>query len=84
MFIQEMNSYTVSFRDGKSISFEAFAGSIIPIPPLAEQQAIADYLDEKCAAIDKLIAIKQAKIDKLNDYKKSLIYEYVTGKREVL
>ena len=51
---------------------------------LAEQQAIADYLDEKCAAIDKLIAIKQAKIDKLNDYKKSLIYEYVTGKREVL
>ena len=84
VFIQEMNSYTVSFRDGKSISFEAFAGSIIPIPPLAEQQAIADYLDEKCAAIDKLIAIKQAKIDKLNDYKKSLIYEYVTGKREVL
>ena len=57
---------------------------IFPIPPLAEQQAIADYLDEKCAAIDKLIAIKQAKIDKLNDYKKSLIYEYVTGKREVL
>ena len=57
---------------------------IVTIPPLAEQQAIADYLDEKCAAIDKLIAIKQAKIDKLNDYKKSLIYEYVTGKREVL
>ncbi len=56
---------------------------IVTIPPLAEQQAIADYLDEKCAAIDKLIAIKQAKIDKLNDYKKSLIYEYVTGKREV-
>ena len=55
----------------------------IAIPPLAEQQAIADYLDEKCAAIDKLIAVKQAKIDKLNDYKKSLIYEYVTGKREV-
>ena len=51
---------------------------------LAEQQAIADYLDEKCAAIDKLIAVKQGKIDKLNDYKKSLIYEYVTGKREVL
>ena len=57
---------------------------IVTIPPLAEQQAIADYLDEKCAAIDKLIAVKQAKIDKLNDYKKSLIYEYVTGKREVL
>lgn len=57
---------------------------IVTIPPLAEQQAIADFLDEKCAAIDKLIAVKQGKIDKLNDYKKSLIYEYVTGKREVL
>lgn len=48
-----------------------------------EQQQIADFLDDKCAKIDRLIAIKQEKIDKLNDYKKSLIYEYVTGKREV-
>ena len=51
--------------------------------PLPEQQQIADYLDDKCAKIDRLIAIKQEKINKLNDYKKSLIYEYVTGKREV-
>lgn len=51
--------------------------------PLPEQQQIATYLDNKCAKIDRLIAIKQEKINKLNDYKKSLIYEYVTGKREV-
>lgn len=50
--------------------------------PLPEQQQIATYLDNKCAKIDRLIAIKQEKIDKLNDYKKSLIYEYVTGKKE--
>lgn len=50
--------------------------------PLPEQQQIADYLDDKCAKIDRLIAIKQEKINKLNDYKKSLIYEYVTGKKE--
>jgi restriction endonuclease S subunit len=48
-----------------------------------EQQAIADYLDKKCADIDSLISIKQSKIDELKEYKKSLIYEYVTGKKEV-
>lgn len=54
-----------------------------PFPTINEQWQIVDYLDDKCAKIDRLIAIKQEKIDKLNDYKKSLIYEYVTGKREV-
>lgn len=52
-------------------------------PSLGEQQQIADYLDKKCADIDNLIYIKQAKIEKLQEYKKSLIYEYVTGKKEV-
>ncbi len=56
----------------------------ISLPPLLEQQKIICYLDDKCAKIDKLIAIKQAKIDKLQEYKKSLIYEYVTGKKEVV
>lgn len=51
--------------------------------PLAEQQAIADYLDKKCGEIDELITIKQQKIESLKEYKKSVIYEYVTGKREV-
>lgn len=55
-----------------------------PLPPKDEQQAIVAYLDGKWAQIDRLIAIKQAKIEKLEQYKKSLIYEYVTGKREVL
>lgn len=52
----------------------------IPLPPLSEQQAIASYLDEKCADIDHLIALKQKKIDSLKEYKKSVIYEAVTGK----
>ena len=52
-------------------------------PNIEEQQAIADYLDEKCADIDSLIQTKQSKIDSLKEYKKSIIYEYVTGKREV-
>jgi type I restriction enzyme S subunit len=52
----------------------------IPIPPLTEQQGIASYLDEKCADIDRLIALKQLKIESLKNYKKSVIYEAVTGK----
>ena len=55
----------------------------IILPDIVEQQAIADYLDEKCADIDSLIQTKQSKIDSLKEYKKSIIYEYVTGKREV-
>ena len=50
----------------------------------AEQLRIAKYLDEKCDVIERLITIKQEKIEKLNNYKKSLIYEYVTGKKEVV
>lgn len=57
--------------------------SIIPIPPLSEQQEIADYLDKKCAEIDNLISLKQQKIEELKEFKKSLIYEYVTGKKQV-
>lgn len=53
------------------------------VPPLDEQYAITECLDAKCIQIDRLIAIKQAKIEKLEQYKRSLIYEYVTGKKEV-
>ena len=56
---------------------------VIIYPSIIEQQTIADYLDGKCSDIDNLINIKQQKIDSLKEYKKSIIYEYVTGKREV-
>lgn len=55
----------------------------ILLPPLSEQKEIVDYLDLKRDQIDRLIAIKQSKIEKLEQYKKSLIYEYVTGKKEI-
>ena len=51
--------------------------------PTGEQKEIADYLDAKCAEIDKLIAKKEQLVKELESYKKSLIYEVVTGKREV-
>ncbi len=55
----------------------------VVIPPLAEQQQIADYLDKKCEQIDELIAVKEAKIVELKEWKKSVIFEYVTGKKKV-
>ena len=48
-----------------------------------EQSEIVEYLDNKCKIIQEVISIKNNKIRKLNEYKKSLIYEYVTGKKEV-
>ena len=57
--------------------------SKIVIPPLSEQQAIAAYLDSKCSEIDNLITAKQQKIETLNEYKKSIIFECVTGKKEI-
>ncbi len=55
----------------------------VPNPPYEEQQEIAEYLDKKCTEIDNLISSKEAIISELEAYKKSLIYEYVTGKKEV-
>lgn len=52
-------------------------------PSILEQKRIVNYLNNKCSRIDTLIELKQQKIEKLNSYKKSLIYEYVTGKKEV-
>ena len=55
----------------------------ILVPSNSEQQTIADYLDDKCAKIDSVISDKENLISKLQEYKKSIIFEYVTGKKEV-
>ena len=60
------------------------SGISILNPPLFEQHSIAAYLDEKCADIDRLIFLKQQKIEALKEYKKSVIYEAVTGKTEIV
>ena len=69
----------------KVVHISAFEiGSIyLLLPPLAEQQSIASYLDAKCHEIDTLISIKQQKIETLKDYKKSIIFEAVTGKTNI-
>lgn len=62
---------------------DQFFSIMFPVPPVSEQKEIADYLDKKCAEIDTLISKKTALLGELENYKKSIIFEYVTGKKEV-
>lgn len=84
-----MNKIFYSLGQGVSnlgrwrLQTSSFNNFKIPVPPKDEQDEIADFLDSKCSEIDSLIADKKRQLDILADYKKSLIYEYVTGKKEV-
>ena len=55
-----------------------------PIPPIGEQQQIVDYIDNRLEKADGVIAELREQLEVLDQYKKSLIYEYVTGKKEVV
>lgn len=55
----------------------------IPVPPIDEQWKISEYISSKCENVDNLIRSKEKIIEELEQYKKSVIYEYVTGKKEV-
>lgn len=66
-----------------SLNEEQFGAIPTVVPPVEEQKAIAAYLDEKCAEIDGCIAAKKEQISALEAYKKSVIFQYVTGKKEV-
>lgn len=64
-------------------SWDKVKNIYIALPDIQEQQQIADYLDSKCSEIDTIVQTKKEQLDVLAEYKKSLIYEYVTGKKEV-
>lgn len=91
-YLMRNKSYTTEYRrlsggirEGQwDLPAESLNNIFILIPPLAEQEEIAEYLDKKCAEIERIIADKKLQIDTLEEYKKSLIYEYVTGKKEVM
>lgn len=84
-----MNKIFYSLGQGVSnlgrwrLQTSSFNNFRVPVPPKDEQDEIADFLDSKCSKIDSIIADKKRQLDILADYKKSLIYEYVTGKKEV-
>ena len=80
MFAELSNGITVGLQN---LSNSSFYSARCVCPPVEDQRRIAAFLDEKCAAIDKLVGEKEALIADLEAYKKSLIFETVTGKREV-
>lgn len=65
------------------VSRSMLGNMVVPVPPLDEQERIADLLDEKCATIDGVLAAKREQLETLRKYRQSIIYEYVTGKKRV-
>lgn len=63
---------------------DKFMNFPVVVPPVDEQKEIVSYLNEKCKQLDTLIRNKQQYLTEIENYKKSLIYEYVTGKKEVV
>lgn len=82
-FINEMNSHTMSLRDGKNIAFDDFGTTYIPYPPIDEQIVIADFLDARCQKVQELSDQLQKQLDVLERYRQSLVFECVTGKKEI-
>ena len=76
--VKEMNLVTRA-----SLGQSLLKSMPVLLPPLEEQKEIANYLDAKCAEIDRLIAKKEQLVKELENYKKSLIFEYVAGKKEL-
>lgn len=83
VYIRALQRTSNMVRDGQAIRYSNFAQIRLYTVPLQEQMEIADYLDEKCAMLDALIEKKEKFVSEIESYKKSLIYEYVTGKKEV-
>ena len=82
--VEEMHRYSHGIADFRlRLYWPEFKNIRLCTPPIQEQTDIADYIDEKCLLIDKLIEKRERLIKKMEDYKKSLIYECVTGKREI-
>lgn len=83
IYINALQSTSNMVRDGQAMRYSNFAQVRLYTVPLDEQEEIADYLDQRCAEIDTLIEKKTALLAEMESYKKSLIFEYVTGKKEV-
>jgi len=82
-FVEQVGLITRDRVKMPKINQNELSGILITIPTKNEQKEISDYLDKKCTAIDTAIEQKQKLIEKLTEYKKSLIYECVTGKKEI-
>ncbi len=76
-FIDHMNSLTLGIREGKTIKFDDFATQVLPMPPLDEQLRIADYLDGKCAEVDRAVSAAEQSIEELSSYRSARLEEAI-------
>lgn len=83
VYIRALQRTSNMVRDGQAMRYSNFAQVRLYTVPLQEQMEIADYLDEKCAMLDALIEKKEKFVSEIESYKKSFIYEYITGKRGI-
>lgn len=83
VYIRALQSTSNMVRDGQAMRYSNFSQVRLYTVPMEEQEEIAQYLDEKCKIIDNLITKKEQYLSEIENYKKSLIFEYVTGKKEV-
>ncbi len=83
VYINALQSTSNMVRDGQAMRYTNFLKVRLFTVPKEEQQEIADYLDEKCSALDKIITEKEQLLVELENYKRAIIFEYVTGKKEV-
>lgn len=81
-FLEEIKQY-IKANTQANVGLDSVSKAKIALPSVHEQQKIVEYLRDKCKKIDALIAKKQQYLTEIENYKKSLIYEYVTGKKEV-
>ena len=79
-YIDALRSTSNLIRDGQALRFANFIQVYLPLPPAEAQERIASFLDERCAAIDEAIARQEQLIERLGEYRKSIIHHAVTGK----
>lgn len=82
-FIQVLQTCVTGIREGQNINYQMLSRMFIPLPPLSEQRAIVDYIEDKCAKVNTLITELEAEIEHLKEYKQRLISDCVTGQINV-
>ena len=82
-FIQLLKTCVTGIREGQNINYDLLKNKFIPIPPLAEQKEIVDYIDHKTTEIDRLVVELTYQVEYLKEYKQRLIADVVTGKINV-
>lgn len=79
---EEISQY-IKTNTQANVGIDSIGRAKVPVPPIEEQKQISEFLDKKCHEINLVLRDKEKQLLKIQQHKKSLIYEYVTGKKRV-